>query len=35
MDKDGDGVIGKEELLYVFNHYAESSLSMLEVDKIL
>jgi Ca2+-binding EF-hand superfamily protein len=27
MDKDGDGVIGKDELLFVFNHHSESSLS--------
>lgn len=35
MDKDGDGVIGKEELLYVFRQHSESSLTQEEVGKIL
>ncbi len=35
MDKDGDGVIGKDELIFVFNHHSESSLPAAEIEKIL
>lgn len=35
MDKDGDGVIQKSELMHVFNNYSASRLSESEIEKIL
>lgn len=35
MDKDGDGVIGKSELMRVFNTHSSSSLNSSEIQKIL
>lgn len=35
MDRDGDGVIGKEELLSVFSQHGGSVLTNKEVEKIL
>ena len=35
MDKDGDGVIEKSELISVFNQHSNSSLSEVEIEKIL
>ena len=35
MDKDGNGVIGKDQLIQVFNRHSHSSLNQNEVEKIL
>lgn len=35
MDKDGDGVIGKDELVIVFDKHSQTSLSSLEIQKIM
>jgi calcium-dependent protein kinase len=35
IDRDGDGVIGKEELISIFNSHSHSSLTENEIEKIL
>lgn len=35
IDKDGDGVIGKEELVNIFNKHQKSNMKDVDIDSIL